>query len=166
MKAISRYKDRSVKNTAPSDLALTRRTAWLLSLAGYIPFVALAGALWVWLPQSEHYVLAKTALQTYGAIILSFLGGVRWGLALRSASNTSARRDMIMSVVPSLIGWFSLYVGAPGVFAVQALAFAGVGAWDALSGEKGAFGLWFVRLRMVLTFLVTGALIAAFFATV
>ncbi len=166
MKAISRYKDRSVNKTAPSDLALTRRNAWILSIAGYIPFVVLSGSLWVLLPQSEFSLLAETSLQTYGAIILSFLGGIRWGLALHTASEMSARRDMILAVAPSLVGWLSLYLDAPNVFAVQALAFAAVGAWDAFSGEKGAFGLWFVRLRTVLTFLVTGALIAAFFATV
>lgn len=165
MKAISRYKNRSVVRTPASDLVLTRRYAWALSLAGFIPFAVLSASLWLLLPQSEYYGLCEAALKTYGAVILSFLGGVRWGLALRSENQATSRAIMILAVVPSLVGWFSLYLESPYIYAVQALAFAAVGAWDSLSGEKGAFGLWFVKLRMVLTFLVTGALIVAFFAT-
>ena len=165
MKAIYRYKNRAVNKTPPTDLTLTRRNAWVLALAGFIPFAALSASLWILEPQSENYVLGQSALKTYGAVILSFLGGIRWGLALRVASEASTRIVLILSVLPSLVGWFSLYLDAPYVYAVQAMAFAGVGAWDALSGERGAFGLWFVRLRTVLTFIVTAALIAAFFAT-
>ncbi|MEP1206510.1 MAG: DUF3429 domain-containing protein [Rhizobiaceae bacterium] len=166
MKGISRYVHRSADKTPPSDLTLTRRNAWALSLAGYVPFAVLTIGLWLLLPESQNYVLTGTALTTYGAVILSFLGGVRWGLALRSANEAASRYILIVSVMPSLAGWFSLYLDAPFVYAVQALVFAAVGAWDALSGEKGAFGLWFVKLRTTLTFLVTGTLIAAFFATV
>ena len=165
MKAIYRYRNRSVKKMPPTDLTLTRRNAWVLALAGFIPFAALSASLWLLEQQSENYAFAQAALKTYGAVILSFLGGIRWGLALRSASEASTRIILILSVFPSLAGWFSLYLEAPFVYAVQAMAFAGVGAWDALSGERGAFGLWFVRLRTVLTFIVTAALIAAVFAT-
>ena len=166
MKAITEYLTRSARKTTPTDLALTRRNAWALSLAGYIPFAFLALGLWLLLPESEFYGVAIDAMKTYGAVILSFLGGVRWGLALKFASEEPARRELIFAIVPSLVGWFSLALDAPYVFAVQALAFAGQGAWDSLSGERGAFAMWFVKLRTVLTFLVTGAMIAAFFATV
>ena len=166
MKAISRYKNKSAANTPATHLTLTRRNAWVLSLAGFVPIAAMSAGLWLLLPQSDYYAFVEAALKTYGAVILSFLGGVRWGVALRSENEASSRVVLILAVLPSLVGWLSLYLVSPYVYAVQALAFAAVGAWDALSGEKGAFGLWFVRLRTVLTFLVTGALIAAFFATV
>ncbi|MEP0944634.1 MAG: DUF3429 domain-containing protein [Rhizobiaceae bacterium] len=166
MKAITEYLTRSARNKTPTDLALTRRNAWALSIAGYIPFAIFTLGLWVLLPETELYSFNIDALKTYGAVILSFLGGVRWGLALKSASEVPARRELIYAVIPSLVGWFSLNLDEPYVFAVQALAFAAHGAWDTLSGERGTFAMWFVKLRMVLTFLVTGALIAAFFATV
>ena len=165
MKAIYRYRNRSVDKPPPTDLTRTRRNAWALALAGFIPFAVLSAGLWVLEPQSEDHALSQAALKTYGAVILSFLGGIRWGLALRSASEASTRVTLALSVLPSLVGWSSLYLDSPYVYAVQAIAFAGMGAGDALAGERGAFSLWFVRLRTVLTFIVTAALIAAFFAT-
>ena len=165
MMAVSEYLRRQTK--APlTDLAKTRRTAWGLSLAGFLPFAGLSLALWLLLPSNGYFPFVIDALTTYAAVILSFLGGIRWGLVLRSASDASSRNELVFSILPALVGWISLLLAAPYVFAVHALAFAAHGAWDSVSGEKGAFGLWFVRLRTVLTFLVTGSLIAAFFATV
>lgn len=166
MKAITEYLRRSEKKVTPTDLALTRRNAWALSLAGFAPFALLTAGLWVLLPDNDFYPVVLDALKTYAAVILSFLGGIRWGLALRAASEPATRTELIYSALPSLVGWFSLALDEPYVFGVLALAFAGQGAWDSVSGERGAFGLWFVRLRTTLTFLVTAAMIAAFFATV
>ena len=166
MKAITEILRKSADQKTSTDLSMTRRNAWLLALGGFLPFALLTGGLWLLLPDHAYYGLVTSALKSYGAVILSFLGGIRWGLALRNASEASTRTLLIFAVLPALVGWFSLYLDAPYVFAVLALAFAAQGAWDAISGERGAFALWFVRLRTVLTFLVTGALIAAFFATV
>ena len=77
MKAITEYLTRSARKTTPTDLALTRRNAWALSLAGYIPFAFLALGLWLLLPESEFYTVAIDAMKTYGAVILSFLFGFR-----------------------------------------------------------------------------------------
>ena len=166
MKAITEYLTRSARNKPVTDLGLTRRNAWALSLAGYVPFAIFALGLWLLLPETELHGFVVDALKTYGAVILSFLGGVRWGLALKVASEEPARKELIFAVIPSLVGWFSLNLDVPYVFAILALAFAAQGAWDSLSGERGVFAMWFVKLRMTLTFLVTAAQIAAFFATV
>ena len=166
MWSLSDFLRRSEKKASPTDLALTRRNAWALSLAGFFPFAILSAGLLLLLPENELHPFVVDAMKTYGAVILSFLGGVRWGLVLRAASEADSRRQLIYSVIPSLVGWFSLMLDAPYVFGVLALAFAAQGAWDSVSGERGAFGLWFVRLRTTLTFLVTGSLIVAFFATV
>lgn len=149
-----------------TERAMTRRVAWLLSLAGWLPFGALTVGLWMLPPEHVHYPLIIGALKTYGAVILSFLGGMRWGVALKSSDEVLARKTFVFAVLPSLLAWFSLYLPVPYVFAVLALGFAGQGAWDAFSGDKGAFGQWFVKLRIVLTLMVSGALIMAFFATV
>jgi Protein of unknown function (DUF3429) len=56
------------------------RTPLLLGWAGIIPFafLSIAAALDVSLPWIE----ARSALLGYGACILSFMGGVQWGLAM------------------------------------------------------------------------------------
>ena len=145
--------------------ATTRRAAWLLSLFGFIPFAIGALALLFIAADNPQRVMLVAGMKTYGAIILSFLGGIRWGVSLKSIHEDETLLILIGSVTPSLLGWFSLLLPLPYVFAFQALVFAGQGAWDSISGQQGILP-WFVKLRMILTFLVTGALIVAFFATV
>ena len=104
--------------------------------------------------------LLADALAVYGALILSFLGGVRWGAALHDTEGARARLAFAIGVVPSLIGWFALLLPKPHVFAVVALAFAAQGAWDAYSRMPR----WFIRLRLWLTFIVTAIMALAVLA--
>jgi hypothetical protein len=71
---------------APPTLALR------LGYAGLIPFVA--GALLVWGVREDAHPYVALALAAYAAAILSFLGGIHWGLALRQAEPS-----------PALLGW-------------------------------------------------------------
>lgn len=149
-----------------TQTALTRRMAWTLSLSGFLPFLFLALAL-VFVPESSpQHITLVDALKTYGAIILSFLGGSRWAMSMRVNNEDRARFTMIKAVIPSLVGWFSLLLPIPYVFAFQAMAFAGHGAWDSFAGQRGVYLAWYVKLRTTLTFLVTGSLVLAFFVTI
>jgi hypothetical protein len=69
----------------PGPDVLPRR----LGHAGLIPFVAGAGLVWVVQPEAHPYVLL--ALSTYAAAIVSFLGALHWGLAMRRPSPPPAR---------------------------------------------------------------------------
>ena len=161
----------------PEQAQSARRTAWALSLAGYVPFAFLAFVLVIDGRYGVWGELALDALLTYGAVILSFMGGVRWGAAIADRVDTHRARDVAVSVVPSLVGWAALFMPSPVGLAVLALAFAAQGAWDAFSAQKAWDGLvgeggrgvarlppWFGRLRIVLTLLVVGALVAALVA--
>lgn len=162
----SNTQDQNLSNgSQPTHHARKRRTAWMLSLGGFAPFAFMAVALFVIERGSLEYYYLVDGLKIYGAVILSFLGGVRWGIALIT-NNRYARRNLIFSVLPALLGWAAFFLPVPYSFGVLALGFAAQGAWDAMAGEQGTFALWFGQLRIVLTFLVTGALVAAFFATV
>ena len=57
------------------------RDALRLGYAGLLPFVAGAGLVWLVRPEVHPYV--ALALSGYAAVILSFLGGIHWGLAMR-----------------------------------------------------------------------------------
>jgi len=149
-----------------TEAAKSRRLAWVLSIAGAVPFVVFALLLLVMGAKNPLQSLVIDTLTTYGAVILSFLGGIRWGLAMKAAEPETERTALAASTVPAIVGWFSLLMPVPYVFAVQVLAFAFMGAWDSFSGQRGVFGLWFVKLRTVLTFIVVATLIVGFFATV
>ena len=158
--------DLDVQRTKLSQSARSRKLIWILSLGGLIPFAGLALALLVFGETNPLQPIVVDALKTYAAIILSFLGGIRWGLAMKAQDMAKSRVVFTISVLPSIIGWFALFLPVPYVFAVLLLAFAAVGAWDSFAGQMGVFGSWFVRLRMWLTFAVSLSLGIAFFATV
>ena len=152
--------------TRLTEAAKTRRLAWFLSLAGFIPFAFLASGLLILDANNPLRPLAIDGLKTYAAIILSFLGGIRWGLAMKASEPEKERLSLLLSVVPAIVGWISIFVPEPYVFGILILAFSAHGAWDSFAGQKGVFGLWFVKLRTVLTFIVVASLAVGFFVTV
>ena len=79
--------------------------ARVLGIAGLMPFVAGALALWA---LRDPAVSARTAfaLAAYAATIAAFLGGVHWGPALRAGG--LAPGPLIWGVVPQLAGWLAL----------------------------------------------------------
>jgi hypothetical protein len=103
--------------------------AIVLGIAGLIPFIVCGlGAVSVDAGTSARMMVA---LVGYGAVILSFLGGVHWGFALGGmapgspapvtvAGNrfvTAERARLVLGVVPSLIGWVALLLLIAGFIA-------------------------------------------------
>ena len=132
------------------------RSALWLGLAGVIPFWAAALAFLLTGAGPGFFLHAGLA---YGAVILSFLGGIRWGEALKGRGERERALLFALSVLPSLAGWAGLILPAiPGVslliagFLLQAL-------WDVISVQRGELPGWFARLRMWLTTLAVTALL-------
>jgi len=93
-----------------------------LGFAGLIPFVAAAAAGIV--PAAPLHDLALQALLAYGAVILSFLGGIRWGLAVAKADPAAMSVHLCVSVLPALLGWSALLVPSSTGLILLALGFA------------------------------------------
>ena len=87
------------------DAAALPAGAAALGYAGLLPFVA--GALGIALLDGEPQAFAARALLAYGAVILSFLGAVHWGLDLAREASGAVRR-LAAGVLPSLAGWVAL----------------------------------------------------------
>ena len=83
--------------------------AWArpLGYAGLAPFIACA-LIMLALPDAGTRHVAGRALLGYAAVILSFLGGVHWGLVLRGAAPERAGGLLAAGVLPSLVGWVAL----------------------------------------------------------
>jgi len=75
-----------------------------LGYAGLLPFVFGALLTWAVRPDAHPYVTA--ALSAYAALILSFLGGIHWGLAFRQPSPPASL--FVWGVVPSLVAWVAV----------------------------------------------------------
>jgi hypothetical protein len=97
--------------SGPSPLALR------LGYAGLMPFVA--GGLLVWLVLPEAHPYVTLALSAYAAVIISFLGGIHWGLAMRQA--TPAAASLLWGVVPSLLAWTAVMMVPASGLVIQGL---------------------------------------------
>ncbi|WP_404296176.1 DUF3429 domain-containing protein [Halomonas sp.] len=130
------------------------RLPWGLGLAGLIPFLALSSA--SWLAPMAWQVIAVPAFLYYSAVILSFLGGVQWGVAMSLESDDSGgfRSRLALSMVPSLIAWPAL------------LLHPVIGAWVLIAGfllvrlhecgkmSRELLPVWYQSLRNLLTAVV------------
>ena len=132
-------------------------TARVLGYAGLIPFVI--GSLGVVFEVGATAVISD-ALLAYGAVILSFLGGIVCGRAIGRSQEAMAS-EFITSVLPSLVGWAALIFGGMLGFAMCALGF-GTMLWYDLREDLPP---WFAQLRLHLSIgAIASCLIAAFFS--
>lgn len=123
-----------------------------LGAGGLIPFVALAGIEAAGLaPFGLSPDFIHAALATYGALIVSFLGGIRWGLAVGMTDQRAARVEYVLSVVPQLLAWFSLAFPAPWDLRALAGIVIALGFIDYALVRNGKAPAWFGRLRLGLS---------------
>ena len=102
------------------------RDALRLGYAGLLPFLAGAGLVWLVRPEVHPYV--ALALSGYAAVILSFLGGIHWGLAMREPAPPLPW--LVWGVVPSLVAWLAMLMPANAGLVVLGLALLGCYAVD------------------------------------
>jgi hypothetical protein len=136
-------------------------TAQLLGYLGLIPFIGLAGvaASGLRLPGVD----AASALLVYAALILSFLGGISWGVAVTGAESSQSRRRQLfgVSVLPSLVAWPAVLLPfAVGIWIVL-VGFVLIYLHDRRLARQGVYPQWFARLRGVLTGVAVAALTVA-----
>ncbi len=127
--------------------------AWRLSYAGLIPFVF--GALLVWLVRREAHPYVAAALSAYGAVIVSFLGGIHWGHVMRQwpqaeAGPAWADATLVWGVMPSLVAWLGVLM--PPYAGLFVLGLAIIGCYLVDRRRYAALGLqaW-MTLRFRLT---------------
>lgn len=97
-------------NAAPAlaTLPLPTPAALRLGHAGLLPFVLGAALTWLVRPDALPFVTA--ALSAYAAVIVSFLGGIHWGFAMRQSSPPVSLP--LWGVVPSLVAWVAVLMPA------------------------------------------------------
>jgi len=122
-------------------------------LAGLLPFILSALVCWV-SPTVFSFPFANSGafvLCAYGAVILSFLGGIRWGVAMQHASMIQDWRVVGWAMVPSLLGWAALLVPPAIGLVLLVIGFVIQFIIDYRSTEAGITPPWFLSLRALLT---------------
>lgn len=126
--------------------------AWPLGLAGLLPFTAgLAG-------MAMGVGWAGPALAGYGAVILAFLGGVHWGLALH-APGQADRLRLVGGVLPSLVAWVALLLPTGLGLVVLGLGLLGLVAAESWAARRGLLPWAYLRLRWVLSLVAAACLL-------
>lgn len=148
--------------------------AVLITFAGAVPFIVLA-AIALLNPAS-----ASTAVQvliSYAAVILSFLGAVHWGFALRATAHPvndappppaalgAERQLLILGVIPAIFGWAALslmlHFNSPAValFVLLAGFFITIVA-ETIGRGRGVVASNYLALRWAVSVIVLLALAA------
>ena len=132
---------------------MVRRIVWILSTCGVLILGGITAMLLS--GQSHIRVPAVVGLVTLAAVILSYLGGIEWGLALQeSAGNERTRAiGLGLSTIPALAAWMILWrVPYPQWQVGGALAlFILVWAADLWLARQGLIPSWFVDMRTAVT---------------
>lgn len=134
--------------------------AQFLGYLGVLPF--LAGAVLLWLPLPDIDPFGQQLLLIYGGLILSFLGGVDWGVAL--AREEADPGLFVGSVIPSLIGLTALMLQTPISALMLILGFVAVYFRHREIAQDHSFSQWFMRLRLHLSLAAIACLTAGLLA--
>ncbi len=76
--------------------------AWLLGLAGLIPFVVIPLLISI---EIISYSQGVFYFKQYSAVILSFLGGILW---LNALLERHTQHMLYIAMLPSILGWFAV----------------------------------------------------------
>jgi len=152
--------------------------AVLLTLAGAIPFVLLTITV---LGDPLASPIAIQVLISYGAVILSFVGAVHWGFALRDSAHPvngvpltpavlgAERQLLIFGIVPAVIGWIALsammHFDAPAlaIFLLLGGFFAAI-VVETIGRGRGVVAGNYLALRWAVSIIVLLCLVIVLFA--
>lgn len=149
----------TVSTRSTPDVSISPGTARALILAGLLPFIGLAiGSV---VMDGAHAAMLHLPLVGYGAVILSFVGALHWGIALTHPTASQRDRTVLMSwsVVPALLGWVALMAPA-GADLLLASGFWAHLAFDWRAARRHALPGWYLPLRIVATSIATLCLLA------
>jgi len=136
--------------------------ATALGYGGLLPFIACDLSMLL-LPDAGMRHVAGRVLVGYGAVILSFLGGVHWGLVLRGPS-PRAGGLLAIGVLPSLIGWLTLLLSFETAVAVQVATFGGFWLYEHRMLGPAVIPPAYLALRRWLTLVAVASLGVALMA--
>jgi len=111
-----------------------------------LPFVA--GALLVWLVRPEAHPYVVLGLSAYAAAIVSFLGGIHWGLAMR-LQPAATPTVLLWGVVPSLVAWLALLMAPDAALVVHGAMLLACYAVDRRVYPRAGAAAWLtLRFRL------------------
>ncbi|KAI9675486.1 MAG: hypothetical protein M1829_003290 [Trizodia sp. TS-e1964] len=166
---------RTIKETF--NLSAVPEKAYYIGLAGVLPYLATSVST-VYLAWDINYATAHGAgfllsgqnaelllhiiepLQIgYGAVIISFLGAIHWGLEWARYGNQTSNRRYAIGVIAPAVAWPTLLLPVEYALISQFLAFTMLYYSDARATRRGLAPGWYNTYRFVLTFIVGSSIV-------
>jgi len=130
-----------------------------LGYAGLAPFVLLTALMW--LVDRELLPFVSIALGGYAATIVSFLGGVHWGIGFMKG-DAAPRFHFIWGVIPALIAWLALMMPAYAALPLLGLVLVACYVVDSKTYPAAGLASWLpMRLRLTVVATLSCVLSAA-----
>ncbi|GLB34671.1 putative protein of unknown function (DUF3429) [Lyophyllum shimeji] len=96
---------------------------------------------------------------TYGAVMLSFLGALHWGMEFAGYGGQKGYARLSLGAAPVLLAWSTLALAPVNALIVQWVGFTGLWWADAKVSQKGWTPKWYSQYRFYLSILVGSCII-------
>lgn len=144
---------------APGARSVPDPWIWAIAGSGVVPFVVLA--LLVWGGDAAVAERARAMMAGYGAVVLGFLGGARWGAELVRAPAAPSKARLVAAAVPTVVAWGALLLEARASLLVLVAGGIVQLAWDLLAARSGLLPAWTGRVRALLSGVGVAAMLLA-----
>ncbi|TAQ85400.1 hypothetical protein B7494_g6293 [Chlorociboria aeruginascens] len=159
-------------NTVPKE-------SYYIGAAGVVPYAATSlstvflaydinlnnttGHSLIFSPETAHQLLDFiTPIQIgYGAVIISFLGAIHWGLEYAGYGGHHSYRRYMIGVIAPAVAWPTIFMPVEYALITQFLAFNFLYFADARATVRGWFPPWYSTYRFVLTFFVGASIVVS-----
>ncbi|QSZ37660.1 hypothetical protein DSL72_008759 [Monilinia vaccinii-corymbosi] len=155
------------------------RESLIFGAAGVLPFAATSASTFylaydinhahatgqgiLFSPETAHQLLDYiTPIQVgYGAVIISFLGAIHWGLEYAGYGGYHSYRRYMIGVIAPAVAWPTLLMPIEYALITQFSAFTILYFADARATVRGWCPPWYSTYRFVLTFVVGASIVAS-----
>jgi len=97
----------------------------------------------------------------YGAVIISFLGAIHWGLEWAGYGGTKGYSRYAIGIAAPAVAWPTILMPVEYALIAQFLAFNFLFYTDSRATKRGWAPPWYAVYRFVLTFIVGGSIVAS-----
>ena len=132
----------------------------LLGFAGLIPFLYAVISIIFNFPNSDYFIEIAFV---YGALILSFIGAIYWGISLQTYfSSVKIKINInylfLWSILPSILGFVYFLIISKNAKILIMVGFIICQFVDEFMNHYKILPKWFIKLRRILTLIVVTTL--------
>ncbi|MFK5977263.1 MAG: DUF3429 domain-containing protein [Rhizobiaceae bacterium] len=121
--------------------------AIMMSVFSIVPFIGCALALLLLGKDNPLFGPLVEMFKTWSAIILAFMGGVRWGASVFSAPDSPSK--LSAATLLPVAGWLALFISGPFGILALLLIYCAQGAWDSFASSISHMPQWYGKVRIV-----------------